>query len=129
MSQALSAVAVSGGVGMAAWVITELVTSPLTDRQGLDMWNAMVVAIPLALVVMLIAPLIAGVIAGLVSGRVAAAVGSVAGYLAVTLAAVVFGGDRLQPVSGYLLPSVVLGSLVLAGHLTGVAVRPRLRPA
>ena len=88
----------------------------------------MVVAVPLALVVILLAPLIAGMIAGLVSERVAGALGSVAGYLGVTFAASMIGGDPVQPFGSYLLPSVVLGVLVLAGHLTGVAVRPRLRP-
>ena len=130
MSRILSAAAVSAGVGLAAWVITELLTSPLTDRQGLVVWDAMIVAIPLLLAVTLLAPVIAGMIGGLVSASVAAAVGSLAGYLAATLlVVVVLRGDRLLPVSSYLLPSVIFGVLILAGHLTGIAVRPRLRPA
>jgi hypothetical protein len=129
MSRTLSAVALSGGVALAAWAVTELVTSRLTDLKGLDALNAMVVAIPNALVVILIAPLIAGVIAGLVSGTFTGALGSVAAYLGVMFAASRLEGDPIQPVSAYLLPAVELGVLVLAGHLTGVAVRPRLRPA
>ena len=129
MNRSVSAFAVSGGVGLAAWAITEFVTARATNLQGMDRWDAMVVAIPFALVVILIAPLIAGAIAGFLSGTPAAALGSVAGYLGVTFVTSRLEGDPIEPVRSDLLPAVVLGVLVLAGHMTGVAVRPRLRPA
>jgi len=125
----LSAAAVSGAVGLVPWAVTEITRRALQGREGVDVLNGMFFAIAMALVVSVLAPLIAGFCAGILSGSVAAAVGSVAAFLAVTLAALVVLSGEVPPVGEYLLPAVISGVLVTAGHLTGVVVRPRLRPA
>jgi hypothetical protein len=129
MRALFSAAAASGAVGLVPWAVTEITRRSLQGREGVEMLNGMFFAIAMALVASVLAPLIAGFCAGMLSGSAAAAVGSVAAFLSVTLGAVLVLSGEIRAVGEYLLPAVVLGVLVTAGHLTGVVVRPRLRPA
>ena len=129
MRQLVSAAAVSGAVGLIPWAVTEITRRSLPGREGVDVLNVMVFAIAMALVVSVLAPLIAGFCAGMLSGSVPAAVGSVAAFVGVTVVALLVLSGEIRPVGEYLLPAVISGVLVTAGHLAGVAVRPRLRPA
>jgi hypothetical protein len=98
--------------------------TPDESRQW-ETFGAIVVALPVALLLFVLAPLIAGFVGGIVSHRIHAVAGSLIGVLVVGLLAVVVSGGPSDGTSGFGGAAAVGAVLVAAGHMTGVAIRPR----
>ena len=129
MSPWVKAALVAGVVAILTWGIFALLGALVRDIDGLERLSAWVLLIPVALVVVLLGSLLGGFAGGWTSRRIDAAIASVAGYLAVSVGALMLRAGPSEAPSDAWSSVVVLSVLVVAGHLTGVAVRPRLRPA
>lgn len=108
------------GVGFMEWLFDE--------AEGGEGLATMVIAIPVALLLFVIAPLLAGLAGGLMSRSLAAVVGSLAGFVAVAIGAVALSGGSSGNTSGLVAAAAVSVVLVLAGHFTGVVIRPKVVP-
>jgi len=131
VSRIVAGAAGSATVGLIGWLAFGAVVSNLAG--GLDGMEALglVILFPVALFVFVLIPLCAGFAGGVLSRRSAGVAGSVVGYLAVTLVAITAIGnaDASVETQGAFEAGVVVAALVAAGHFTGLAIRPRLRPA
>jgi hypothetical protein len=124
----LTAAAASGAVGAVANLLVWIVRSSLPSETFEDVLNGIFVAVVFGLAWLVVAPLLAGVCGGLASRSFPGVAGSIFGFLAVTVIAVAIEG--IPPDTGsWGVSAVMFGVLVAAGHLTGVAVRPRIRTA
>jgi hypothetical protein len=130
VTSALVAAAVSGAVGAVGWLLTGLLIRAFSARaEGLDQLGAGLLGAIVALVTLVVLPLLAGLSGGLLSRRFADVIGSMAGFIAAVLVIATVIGGRSPSLEGSVPAAVILGVLVSAGHVTGVAIRPRLRSA
>jgi hypothetical protein len=126
MRPAIAAAAWSAIALVVVWIIGVGAMQLLMNRaSGGETFGAIVVALPVALLLFVLAPLIAGFVGGIVSHRIHAVAGSLIGVLVVGLLAVVVSGGPSDGTSGFGGAAAVGAVLVAAGHMTGVAIRPR----
>jgi hypothetical protein len=130
MRSLIAGAAGSGVTFAAVWIVgVFLVQRFFAEAEGEEKLAAMVVAIPVALVLFVVAPLLAGLAGGLISRSVTGLIGSELGIGVVGAVAVILSGGSNGNTTGLVTAAGVVALLVVAGHLTGVAIAPRALPA
>ena len=129
MKGTLRAGVVAGAVATLSSLILLIVAAWVDQIDGLgQMAGFALVLMPVGVVVMPFGAFMAGLAGGWLGRTVSTLLGTTFAYVAVFIGTIMVGGGRLSTDAFGIGVYALLLTLVAIGHLTAVALRPRLRP-